>query len=61
MIDDPVHITFQNSQNPSAKFDFIKLQELFSKKYKDHTPFQHHLVEFYIILIIEKDKETCQH
>lgn len=56
MIDDPIHIKFHNNRNPLAKFDIIQLQELFARQDLDHSPYQHHLVEFYMILQIEKGK-----
>lgn len=52
----PIHIKFRNSQNPSATFDLLKLKDLFSRAYVDHSPYDLHLVEFYIILFIEKGK-----
>lgn len=53
MQDDPKHIKFQNSQNPKASFDAITLQNIFKKKYSDHSPFKAHLVEFYMIILFE--------
>jgi AraC family transcriptional activator of pobA len=54
MIEEPRHIKFENSQNPQAGFDIIKLEELFNKKDLDHSPYDLHLVEFYIIILIEE-------
>lgn len=54
MPQDPIHIKFQNSQNPNAAFDLIRLEDLFSKEFENHSPFQLHLVEFYIIILIEE-------
>ncbi len=51
---DPIHIKFFNHQNPRAKFDIIELEELFKRKELNHSPFQHHLVEFYMMILIEK-------
>lgn len=53
MAENPVHIQFQNSQNPLVEFDLVNLEEVFNKKHIDHSPFQIHLVEFYIIIFIE--------
>lgn len=53
MIKKPKHIKFQNRQNPHAKFDLVRLEELFQRTDLDHYPDQIHLVEFYIILFIE--------
>jgi len=56
MTENPIHIKFQNSQNPNAKFDIINLDDLFNRIELDHSPYQQHLVEFYIIIFIEKGK-----
>jgi len=53
MTENPIHIKFQNSQNPHAQFDVLKLEELFKRKDLDHSPYQLHLVEFYMIILIE--------
>ena len=49
----PIHIKFQNQQNPNADFDIIQLEELFRRKDLDHSPEKLHLVEFYIIILME--------
>lgn len=56
MAENPIHIKFENSQNPQAEFDIIKLEELFNRKDLDHSPYGLHLVEFYIIILIENGK-----
>ncbi len=48
------NIKFINQQNPNSQFDFIRLEELFSRKDLDHSPEDLHRVEFYIILFIEE-------
>ncbi|MFC3812536.1 AraC family transcriptional regulator [Lacihabitans lacunae] len=53
MSEAPIHIKFNNSQNPNAGFDIIRLEELFKRADLDHTPFLPHLVEFYMIILIE--------
>ena len=53
MIDEPIHIKFQNSQNPNAAFDIIPLESLNKRKDINHSPFESHLVEFYLIILIE--------
>lgn len=53
MPQNPIHVKFQNSQNPQAGFDIINTEDLFNRKNLDHSPFQHHLVEFYMIIFIE--------
>ena len=54
MKENPIHIKFQNRRNPQAEFDFIKLEELYQRQNLDHSPFQPHLVEFYIMILIEE-------
>ena len=51
---DPIHIRFQNRQNPNAEFDIIHLEGLFQRQSMNHSPLQLHLVEFYIIILVEK-------
>lgn len=53
MSEAPIHIKFNNSQNPNAGFDVIRLEELFKRSDLDHIPFLPHLVEFYMIILIE--------
>lgn len=53
-MEDPIHIKFKNQQNPQAEFDLIKLDQIFNAKGMDHSPFQLHLVEFYLIILIEE-------
>ena len=50
----PLHIKFQNQQNPKSGFDVIALEDLFKRTNLDHDPYDHHLVEFFIILFIKK-------
>lgn len=52
----PRHIKFTNRQNPRAGFDLIKLEELSQRKDIDHSPFELHLVEFFLIVFVEKGK-----
>ena len=54
MKNQPVHIKFKNHQNPYAEFDMLELEKLFNRKYLDHSPYELHLVEFYIIILIEQ-------
>lgn len=54
MTQNPIHIKFQNQQNPDATFDMIDLNEMFHRKDLKHSPFELHLVEFYLILVIEE-------
>ncbi len=52
MRENPLHIQFVNRQNPKAELDILVLEHLLSRKYKDHSPFNLHLVEFYLIILI---------
>ena len=45
MTENPIHIKFQNRQNPDAEFDIINLEELFSRKDLKHSPYQLQLVK----------------
>ena len=53
MTDTPLHIKFQNQQNPKSSFDFLKLKDLYTKEDLDHSPFELHVVEFYAIVFFE--------
>ena len=53
-MDKLIHIKFDNNQNPHAGFDLIKLENLFNRKNLNHSPYQLHLVEFYILILIEE-------
>ena len=54
MIKDPIHIKFVNQQMPQSAFDCVQLDDILNLKAKDHSPFQLHLVEFYIIYFVEQ-------
>lgn len=58
MTANPIHIKFQNRQNPNAEFDVIKMEDLFSRTDLGHAPSQLHLVEFYILMLIEEGTGT---
>lgn len=51
-----VHIKFENSQNPLAEFDLLRLEELTNRTNLDHSLYELHLVEFYMIIIILEGK-----
>jgi AraC-like DNA-binding protein len=51
--ENPRHVKFQNSQNPNAGFDVISLEELYTRTDLEHSPYELHLVEFYMIILIE--------
>lgn len=53
MDNSPIHIKFENSQNPNAEFDIISFQDVLTREDMDHSPLELHLVEFYMILFIE--------
>lgn len=46
------HIKFQNQQNPNSRFDIVALEDLLNRKDLDHSLFELHLVEFYIIIFV---------
>lgn len=52
----PEHIKFRNSYNPNAEFDIISIEELFGRKDISHSPYELHLVEFYMIIFIQQGK-----
>lgn len=58
MIKNPIHVKFKNGQNPKAAFDVVSLEELLARRDLEHSPYQLHVVEFYIILLIEEGKGT---
>lgn len=54
MSPDLEHIKFTNQQNPTAQFDLINLEDLFERKFEDHSPDELHIVEFYLIILIDE-------
>lgn len=54
MSDNPLQIKFKNRQNPKAEFDCIRLEKLYKRENLNHSPFEHHLVDFYILIIVEE-------
>jgi AraC family transcriptional activator of pobA len=57
-MENPIHIKFENSQNPNSEFDIIKLEDIYTRKDLNHSPFQLHLVEFYMMILIEDGQGT---
>jgi AraC-like DNA-binding protein len=57
-MENPIHIKFENSQNPNSEFDIIKLEDIYTRKDLNHSPFQLHLVEFYMMILIEDGEGT---
>ena len=53
MKDTTVHIQFRNQQNPGSNFDILDLEGLFENRQLDHSPYELHLVSFYMMIIIE--------
>jgi AraC-like DNA-binding protein len=53
MQEKPKNIKFRNQQNPNAKFDIVKLEDLLLREGSDHSPLDFHLVEFYVLILIE--------
>lgn len=56
MSNKPIQIKFKNSQNPKSAFDLIKMEDLVTRDNLNHSPFQFHIVEFYMLIIIEQSK-----
>lgn len=54
----PVHISFNNKRNPNAGLDLIRIEDLIGRSYPDHSPFEPHLVEFFILMLIEEGHST---
>lgn len=52
----PLHIKFNNKQNPKAGFDLIKIEDLWEQEETKTTADQLHLVNFYILMFIESGK-----
>lgn len=50
------YIKFENKQNPNARFDIVKLEDILVKEDINHSPFDFHKVEFYVIILIEEGK-----
>ena len=50
------YVEFANSINSNAQFDFVKLETIFHKKYKDHSIEKPHKVGFFVIFLIEEGK-----
>ena len=48
----PIHVRFQNRCNPGAEFDLLKLEDLYESVFLDHSPFQLHIVEFFMIIVV---------
>lgn len=56
MKEESIQVKFTNSHNPRAKFDLLKIEEILSRQDLDHDPCQLHLLDFYLILFIQKGK-----
>jgi len=48
-----IHIAFNNQQNPKIAFDLLRIEELRQRDNLDHNPCNLHLVEFYLIVVLE--------
>lgn len=53
MTDTYKKIDFQNSQDPSSRFDLLSLQQMMTREFIDHSPFRLHQVDFFAILFIQ--------
>lgn len=50
----PHHIQFRKTENAQSGFELISLQSIFNRKDLDHSPYDFHLVEFYMLILIEE-------
>ncbi len=50
----PIQVKFENRQNPKSGFDLVALEGVPTRKELDHSPYQLHLVNFYIIILVEE-------
>ena len=53
-LDRPKKIKFRNSFQPGAKFDLLRLEELFTRTFSDHDSEELHKIDFFIVLLITK-------
>lgn len=56
MKEQSLHVKFNNQKNPQAKLDIVRIEDLMQRDDLDHNPCKLHLVEFYLIIIIENGK-----
>ncbi|MEO0733560.1 MAG: helix-turn-helix transcriptional regulator [Bacteroidota bacterium] len=49
----PIEVSFHNRQYPNAGFDLLRIEDLHARKDLDHSPYQLHRVDFFLILLIE--------
>lgn len=54
----PKHIPFNNQRQPTAGLDMVRVEDMLGRTYPDHSPFDSHLVEFYILLLVEEGRGT---
>lgn len=52
--EDPINLKFDNNQKPRAQFDILSIQDILQREHEDHSPFELHTVDFYLIILIEK-------
>lgn len=46
-------IDFKNKTNPKSKFDLVAMQDLMQGSYPDHSPFEFHHVDFFLIILFQ--------
>lgn len=49
-------IVFENKKADNRQFDLVSLEDIFQRKPKDHSQFEHHKISFYVIVIITDKK-----
>lgn len=54
MLEKTKQVQFRNQQNPKAKFDILRLEDIIRRKDADHSPLDYHLVQFYALFLIEE-------
>ena len=47
------HIKFENQQNPKSTFDLVRLEDIPNLPIESHSPFESHVVGFYLILLMD--------
>ncbi|CAM1357445.1 AraC family transcriptional regulator [Tenacibaculum halocynthiae] len=51
----PIHIKFNNQQNPNSEFDILQLEDLFKREDLDNSIRELQIVEFYMIVLVQQD------
>lgn len=54
----PVEVKFENHQNPRSGFDLVPLEKVYTIRGLDHSPYQLHLLNFYMIILVQEGQGT---